>query len=444
MTTKALAGRLRRSVDDLYDAYSPGDNWQLIGPSYVGDRLHHRVIGDLSAAETAPFLQEAMNTAERDLRERFPEDASQRRLDEWFGSERQRLERLLSDVGDGPLVELYRRWMGEYVGPRVTLDVTSGLFALGADAGRDGLLEWFCRDYDRAAALYNEAIEESAVDLHGLDTGAGELPWFAVLDREGRRVRCEAFRDGPRLRIGHETFTLPPDGLPADDLSAAGVRCLAGKAALLTIQARLAPGGAPLAVPHRGSPYLPASHALGRKLTEAGRLPGKLHPIVRVRFRLLDRMGSLDTRIHLPDHLARAMGAEKVAARELSEAWEPIADEARQRLEAFRTDAGRRQWQQQAFPELLNELDALDARRRELAETDPKSQEIRDASKRSKELETDLLEKTLARIADDWQLAALDTWDSRGAILPICIALGGDEFYRRVLDEAEVYEEGDA
>ncbi|MFW6065483.1 MAG: hypothetical protein ACOC9S_01555, partial [Planctomycetota bacterium] len=28
MTTKALAGRLRRKVDELYGQYSPGDNWQ--------------------------------------------------------------------------------------------------------------------------------------------------------------------------------------------------------------------------------------------------------------------------------------------------------------------------------------------------------------------------------------------------------------------------------
>ncbi len=441
LTTKALAGRLRRKVDDLYDQYSPGDNWQLIGPSYVGDRRHHRVIGDLSAAEVAPFLRETLDTAERDLCERFADDDALRRLGDWFADERARMERLLEDVGDGTLVELYRRWMAGHLGSDAELDLTSNLFAPDADAGRLKLLEWFCGDYHRAAGLYNEAIEQSGVDVHLLDIREGELPFFAVLRHNGRLVRSEVFLDGSELVVGERGFALTDKRLPISDMQAAGVLCLAGKAVLLTIQARLAPGGAPLAVPHRGSPYIPASHVLGDKLSRAGALPGSLHPIVRIRFRLLDRMAGLDTRIRLPRHLARAMGAEQTTADELSAAWHELAEQAQQRLEAFRDESKRRQWHQEQFPELLKELDALDGRRRKLAQTDPKCPEIREASKRSKELETQLLDRTLGRIADDWQLAALDTWDSRGAIMPICIALGGPDFYRRVLAEADVYDE---
>ncbi|MGC9454973.1 MAG: hypothetical protein ACP5HU_08910 [Phycisphaerae bacterium] len=442
MTTKALAGRLRRKVDELYGQYSPGDNWQLIGPSYVGDKEHHRVIGDLSVEETAGFLRQMMDTAERDLNERFIDESARKRLAGWFSGERALMERLIAAVGEGPLVELYRRWMTEHVDDRVTLDLTSNLFAIDAYSNRLKLLEWFCGDYSTAVGLYNDAIEQSGVDVHKLDAERGELPFFAVLTHEGRLVRCEVFLNGSDLCVGERTFKLTGEGrFPVEQMQSAGVRCLAGKAVLLTIQARLEPGGAPLAVPHRGSPYMPASHELARKLTEAGALGGKVHPVARVRFRLLDRMAGLDTRIRLPAHLARAMGSEEVSADELSQAWASLSDEAQKRLEEFRTDQGRRRWQQEELPELLQELDELDSRRRELARKDPKCPEIREASKRSKELETQLLERTLQRIDDDWQLAALDTWDSRGAIMPICIALGGQEFYRRVLAEAEVYDE---
>lgn len=442
MTTKALASRLCRKVDQLYDEYSPGDNWQLIGPSYVADREHHRVIGDLSVPETAPFLREMMDTAERDLRERFVDDSARRRLDEWFSAERALMERLIGDVGGGSLVEIYRRWMAEHVDDRVALDLTSNMFALDADANRLKLLEWFCGDYSTAVSLYNEAIEQSGVDVHKLDRSAGELPFFAVLRYQGRMVRCEVFLNGSELRIGEQSFRLTEDRrFPVEQMRSAGVRCLAGKAVLLTIQARLAPDGAPLAVPHRGSPYMPASHALARKLSQVGAPGGTIHPIARVRFRLLDRMAGLSTQIRLPAHLARAMGADEVTADDLSQAWNSLSEDARKRLEDFATEQGRRRWQQQALPELLEELTKLDSRRRELAKTDPKCPEIREASKRSKELETQLLESTLKRISDNWQLAAMDTWDSRGAIMPICIALGGEDFYKRVLHEAEVCEE---
>jgi len=35
----------------------------------------------------------------------------------------------------------------------------------------------------------------------------------------------------------------------------------------------------------------------------------------------------------------------------------------------------------------------------------------------------------------------MDYWDSRGAILPWCLALGGEQFYHRVVQGARIYEE---
>jgi hypothetical protein len=42
------------TVDELYDAHSPSDNWQLTGPSYA-DVGGHRTIGDLETVEILPF-----------------------------------------------------------------------------------------------------------------------------------------------------------------------------------------------------------------------------------------------------------------------------------------------------------------------------------------------------------------------------------------------------
>ena len=47
----------------------------------------------------------------------------------------------------------------------------------------------------------------------------------------------------------------------------------------------------------------------------------------------------------------------------------------------------------------------------------------------------------MAQIARDFQAAQLDYWDSRGALLPWCLALGGKTFYNNVVTQAEVYDE---
>jgi len=75
LTTKALASGLGRSVDDLFDEYSPSDNWQLIGTSYVGDRNHHRLIGDLSTEETAEYIWKVFDKAKADMFAAFPDSA---------------------------------------------------------------------------------------------------------------------------------------------------------------------------------------------------------------------------------------------------------------------------------------------------------------------------------------------------------------------------------
>ena len=443
LTTAALARRLGGTVNDLYDRYSPGDTWQLIGPSYVGDHYHHRLIGDLTVAEITDRLAEMMHIAEADLLARFPAADSQQRVRDWMQTERGRIDGLVAQHRDGRVVDMYRDWLGAYVDndPAVTLDITSNLFAVGADPAETKLLNVFVRHYDRAADLYNQAMADSHSGPLPLATANGELPFFAAVDVDGRLARTEVFLDGDELRIGEHRFQLVDGGLPIHDLREAGVSCLTGKAPLLVLQARVAGGGTGLVVPYRGSSYMPAVHALHRRLADGGLLPEPIGPLLRVRFRLLDRMEAVDTPIALPAHLAIAFGRSELPAREFAGNWHNVSAEAAARLAKLETEDGRLQWQRIAFAHMFDEIDDLSRRRRDLATIDAKSPEIRELSHRTRQLETEVITHTLEQIAVDWQAANMDYWDSRGAILPWCVALGGEAFYDSVIAQAELYEE---
>lgn len=443
LKTNTLAKKLGCHIDDLYREFSPGDNWQLIGSSYIGDRDHHRVIGDLSVAETRCFLVELFTIARDNMLATFPERAAQRRLAPWFCAEEGRMADLLDAHADGSLVDLYQGWLASYLASdAVSLDVSSSLFALGADGARTALLEIFLTDYERRATLYNQAIEATEGDLRPLAVKDGELPFFAIMEHQGHVVRCASYLDGDRVLFGRQEFPLA-DGrrLPLEAMAEAGIRGLAGKALLLVMQARIGPRGQPLAMPYRGSAYMPSSHHLAARLAEADLLPGALEPIVRVRFRLLDRLKDVDTVIRLPEHIAAELGEDEVPARKLGEAWRDIAQAAAGRLEALRTADNLTDWSQHRFPELTASIAELDARRREMARGDTTPERMRELWDQEKALRLQLLDRTLRQIARDWQLRDLDYWDSRGALLPWAVALGGEALYQRLLAEAEIYEE---
>jgi hypothetical protein len=442
MKTSVLARKLARSVDELYEEFSPGDNWQLIGPSYVGDRRHHRVIGDLGVAETAGFLRELFDRAEADMTWKFPSAASRQRLREWFDAERGRLEQMLSQLDGARLVDLYAAWLRQYLGTSVVLGRTSNVLACRPGSPRAELLEVFLRDYDLAAGLYNQAIEEAMSPLHCLRTDEGELPFYATLRHQGHTVRTGVFLRGREIRIGDETFPLGRDRrLPLERLRSAGIACLAGKALLLVMQFRAGGEAQALALPYRGSLYMATSHRLTAKLAGHGLLDGPLRPVLRVRFHLLDRLRGVETVIRLPAYLADCLGREEVPARALGEAHEGIRAEAGRRLEAFADAAEREKWQRRSFPETFERLVALDGRRRLLAGTDAKNPETRRIWKEIKTLQSELADRTLRQVARDTQAAELDYWDSRGALLPWCIALGGRKLYDEVMAKAETYEE---
>jgi hypothetical protein len=303
------------------------------------------MIADLTVAETREFLRQLADKARADMLQRFPDPAARRRIEEWSAAETARLQRLLADHAAGKLVDLYRAWMGQLLGGTVELDTASSLAALAPQAPGVALLETFCTNYAAAAALYNQAVWGADIGVNPLDADRGELPFFAGLDYEGHLVRTEVFyRDGA-LHVADEAFALAGGRVPLEALRAAGVVGLSGKAVMLAIQARWGPAGAELALPHRGSVYMPAAQQLVGLLRREGVLTGEVRPLVRVRFCLLDRIRSLDTVIHLPDHLAGCFGAAEVPARRLGERWADLAREARERLERFKTDEGQRTWQ---------------------------------------------------------------------------------------------------
>ncbi|MHC4986002.1 MAG: hypothetical protein ACYTFO_07585 [Planctomycetota bacterium] len=230
LSTAALARRLDLTVDAIYDRYSPGDNWQLIGPSYTDDPQFHRLIGDLSVAELADHLRELLDLAQRDMLARFPAADARQRLEPWLAGERDRLEGLLVTHANGTLVALYRDWLGAYLDdqPSVQVGLTSEFLALGADPAATDLLNLFVQRYEEASALYNEALAESHTGLHGLNIEAGELPFFATLRHDGHNVRAEAFLDGAAVRVADRAFPLDNERLPLAAMKDAGVDCLTG------------------------------------------------------------------------------------------------------------------------------------------------------------------------------------------------------------------------
>jgi len=443
MKTSVLARRLGRNIDDLYDEFSPGDNWQLIGPSYVGDARHHRTIADLKVSQTSNFLEELMQLAQSDLLERLPQEAPRRRIDEWFNNEKNLLAGLISKCRDSGLADLYRSWLKKYLGEQAQLDLSSSLLAVEEDSAGTGLLELFISRYEQAGEIYNRVIAELGAGLRPLRMSDGELPFFAVFEHHGQVVRSGLYLAGPNIQVGEKTIPIGPKGrVSPDKLRQAGIRCLAGKAILLVTQARMNPKGRPLAMVHRGSIYMPAAHMLVRLLKERGWLDQTVNPIVRVRFGFLDLIRSIDDLIiRLPAHLAHAFGCEEIPASRLGAEYADLAREASDRLESFKTPQGRHNWQKSQFPKLCSRIKELDSARRSQAGNNPKDHSIRMLWKDAKELETHLLEETLRQVVCDFQVKNIDYWDSRGALLPWSIALGGQELYHRLIANAQISEE---
>ncbi|MBN2452268.1 MAG: hypothetical protein JXR77_17920, partial [Lentisphaeria bacterium] len=337
-TTAALARLLQTDVDALYDRWSPSDNWQLVGPSYAEDSRWHRVIGDVRMAEAGPHVRALVAHAREDLLERFPQAEAQARIRAWFAEEEAALEPRLAGEPSLPLTTLYRDWLQRHLPPGVGLCLTSELLAPQRPAAEHALLALFLEHYEEAAGAYNAAVQESRVGIAPLHLRQGELPFFAVCRRGEHRVRAPLLWDGAAMRAGDLGWPVCRGELPLERMARDGVFALAGKAMLLVLQARLEPGGAPLALPHLGSLYMPAAYAFERTLRAQGLLRTPAYPILRLRLGFLDHWRGCPTIVRPPPYLRDLLGLDEAPASALGEALRDAMDSAEKTLRALADD----------------------------------------------------------------------------------------------------------
>ncbi len=444
MTTKALARALGLSMDQLYDRYAQSDNWQLVGTSYVGTTEQHRVVGDLTVAESASFVIQLLHLARRDMQERFPGTAARQRLDAWFEAEEGKLRQVMGRLTDGRLVDLYREWMKSFATGRVAYALTSDFFRDDTDGkARMPLLNLFLRDYQTVSTLYNEALQETAVGLNPLLQKDGELPFFAVWSKQGRMWRTGLQVVGDTLRAGTEVWKLcagrGSESLPWTEMEKAGLTCIAGKAVLLVIQARLLAPDAALVLPYQGSLYMPAVHAFEKKLRQHALLDDDVPPVYRVRFNFLHALAGIDTVISLPEWLQNAFSARELTAGKFAEELPAVMRHHELRLQQLSTASGRQEFLGDHDGLRARTIAALEKRQKELArhaETRAEASVLWDQVKRLKQQQ---LQYLVESVMQSLHVANLSYWDSRGALLPWCIALGGERFYRQLLAQAEFY-----
>ena len=465
LTTASLARKLNLSVDEFYARHAGSDNWQLVGSSYAGDASRHRVIGDLTLAETAPFVRQLLERARANLEHSFPDTDAQERVRVWHAAESATVERLLAAMPGARLTDFYAAWLRHSLPDNgLRLALTSELMELNPDAPRLQLFRFFLADYATWAEQYNAAIAETPCGLKPLNTAVGELPFFAVFkiggqaplrsqspDRENQEAQTVIYRTslalsaGGRLVAGGHAW---PASLPFPELlekmRAAGVVCVSGKALLLVLQARLKPDGAPLALPYKGSLYMPAAWAFERRLREKRLLPWAAHPVLRVRFRFLEQMRHLQTRIRLPAYLGDAAGTDILPAAEFAARLPELRTSAAEELKLACASVGRDAFRDAAFPEHAWRIREMDVRRRELARDPATRAEASALWDQQKVEETRLLQATVERLLRNLHVLNVDYWDSRGAILPWAVALGGQPFYEKLLDEAEITEENES
>ncbi|MBT7171074.1 MAG: hypothetical protein HN909_04820, partial [Phycisphaerales bacterium] len=435
LSLRTLSRQLDLTAPEFYDRFSQSDTHILVGSSFVFDRNHHRLLGDLGASETRPHLSAMIDLAEADTLGSFPATDAQARTAELFARYRRELDAIYAQ-SPATLAEVYGRWLTPAL-PDTAITLSSTDMALGHRREHLAALELFTQNYDLAAGLYNRAVADVPLGVHPLDIDAGELPFYAILRRDGRMVRCECTLDAGALCFGEHSLPLRANNtLDVDALQDAGVIALCGKALLLVLQARMLPGGEPLALPDHGSIYMPTAHRFAELLHSAGLLPGGVAPILRVHFHLLDRLGELETPIVLPAHLQRFGGRDTLSSAELAGAMPEWIQTAQAELAACRNEKTLEDKLHQFDPDHSTQLKTQRQTQRRLALGGGDADTLRTQSQAIRQTERELLETMLQRLVDCQQVAELEFYQSRGAIQPWCVAASGEEFYRDVLQRA--------
>lgn len=445
MSIKSLAKKTSREVEKLFDHYGESDNWQLIGSSYAGDKNHHRTVGDLRRGEIEPFLRQLLQHARQDLLHAFPDADAQKRIENWFDTEQNRLDDLLRDFNNSTLPRLYHGWLSSYLNDgAVALDYTSKYLSLAKarEQPESPLINTILKHYAKFADCYNQAVAETATGIAPLDVGRGELPFFAVWSDDQSMVRAPMFVQDGQLSAGDNAWDLTPAGeLPFEALQRDGVTAVVGKALVLVLQVRLPPYSIPLVLPYQGSLYMPAAHRLGELLLERDLIPQAPVPVYRVRFRLLEQMREADVIMRPPPYLRGYLGSDELNAGDFAEQLPECVTRARETLANLKDDDSRQSESARLTPNLTAKIQELETRQRELAR-DPKTRSQASAVWQDiKQLRTKQLVQLMDAIVDALHVANIEYWDSRGALLPWSIALGGQAFYENLLESAEIYAE---
>lgn len=445
---KSLAKQLDCSVEDLYDEFAVSDNFQLIGSSYAGDKDHHRVLGDLGVQETGRYIEGLMDIAEENIKAAFPEAKPRERINAWFGRERRLLTTLFEQLRDNNarLPELYREWLASHCSSRdIRIRLTSRLFTVTNTGGIPGfsVFRSFLNNYQAMADCYNAAIKETGSPIKTLQTDRGELPFFAIRNDHGRVVRTSLFLAEDALYCADANWALHRGNIEETllNMRADGV-FLSGKALLLVLLVRIGTAGRRLLLPYRGSEYMPTAYQFERNLKQEGLLTEPICPVTRVRFHFLNRLKECGkTRMVLPQYLRSFFNASEITAADFADAWEDVRVNAINEIEKMQAEEGRNRVQEQIAPELCREIRELEDKRRNLINEQDDREKASELWRSIKQLRRQLTRALLEYAVNLLHVRNLDYWDSRGAVYPWSVAVGGEDFYNKVLAKAEFYDE---
>ncbi len=425
-TPAHTAKKLGISLEQLYAQFSVADNWQLTAPSYIDStKQAHRLLGDLSTSEVIPFINELFDKAEEDLLNCFPENDVQKRIIKWFDSERECVAELAET--NESLAELYQSWLQSYFSKDCIIKTSEHKYLANTSIT---MLKKVVRNYDQFVQIYNESIEESGVELSPINAETGDLPFFVIYNKDGHLVRSSIKIENAELIAGGLKF-------PIDEFFN-HVKEVSGKALLLVIISRLNDSGTSLALPVNGSLYTPAAVILAKKMRESGFITDELHPIKRVRFKFLQSMRKSSVLINLPNYL-HSFFPKTMKANEFSAQLPEVVKQCKKTLQDLESNSEVifQSW----FPELFQKINQLKSLKNQYGRDPEKRHLCSDIWKEVKELEKQFHTNCYQLLINTVHCSEIDYWDSRGALLPWSIALGGESFYQELISNAEIFSE---
>ena len=439
-STAAMARALDLTEDLLYSTYAVGDNQQLTGPSYL-EPTHkaHRLLGDITRAEFEAPLQELLIHAETDLLNSFPEPEVQHRIKTWFNTESKLVDQLLDNNNYTSLGDLYQDWMNHHL-PNNPSKKTSELLSSQSKAGEITfkLLQKITARYHLFVELYNTSIEETNLELTPINLKSGDLPFFAIYNHDGHLVRSPLRLNEESIEAGFMNWKVSESYQTFS--SNENMTCLTGKALLLVILVRLRGIDNDLVLPYNGSLYTPAANKLVEKLIAHEFIDRPARSIKRVKLNFIHNWHGLDTTIKLPKYLQRTFG-QQITADEFSRIFEEKMEAASAELTMCLDKASRKTWSEQQFPALFQKITELEELRKNYGQDPEKRHLCHQLWSELKPLQKQLNKQIFEQIIENNHICNLDYWNSRGALLPWSVALGGEDFYQNLVQQAEIYHE---